>query len=468
MQTFLRAGSRRDGRQHSRASSPRSPPLYLGSDSRPPEFKRFLRQAKMLASKLGIEQVADQLKGKRVLMRVDFNVPLKDGKVADATRVAATIPTIKFAIDHGAKAIILLSHCGRPDGRVQPKYSLKPVVPVLEEHLKKHNLNNKVSFVDDCVGQQAEQAAANAKDGEIILMENLRFHVEEEGKGEDDKGNKIKADAKQVEAFRAGLTKLGDIFINDAFGTAHRAHASMVGVNLPVRAAGLLMKKELDYFSKALEQPQKPFLAILGGAKVKDKIQLIKNLLSKVDLMIIGGGMAFTFKKTLENMKIGNSLFDEDGAKIVDEIMKEAKAKNVEVLLPVDFVCGDKFAADAQTQTCDDKTGVPDGWMGLDVGPKTVELAKAMIMKAKTIVWNGPPGVFEMPAFAKGSTAFAEAVAQATAAGSISIVGGGDTASLVEKVGMASKMSHVSTGGGASLELLEGKELPGVVALSSK
>ncbi|KAL8431434.1 hypothetical protein ACSSS7_005263 [Eimeria intestinalis] len=332
----------------------------------------------MLASKLGIEQVADQLKGKRVLMRVDFNVPLKEGKVADATRVAATIPTIKYALEHGAKSVILLSHCGRPDGRVQPKYSLKPVVSVLEEHLRKHNLNNKVTFVEDCVGSQAEQAAANAKDGEVVLMENLRFHVEEEGKGEDENGNKIKADAKQVEQFRAGLTKLGDIFINDAFGTAHRAHASMVGVNLPVRAAGLLMKKELDYFSKALEQPQKPFLAILGGAKVKDKIQLIKNLLSKVNLMIIGGGMAFTFKKVLSNMKIGNSLFDEDGAKIVEEIMQEAKAKNVEVLLPVDFVCGDKFAADAKTQICDDQSGVPDGHMGLDVGPKTVELAKAV------------------------------------------------------------------------------------------
>ncbi|OEH80596.1 phosphoglycerate kinase [Cyclospora cayetanensis] len=466
------------------------------------------------------------LSGKRVLMRVDFNVPLKEGKVADATRVAATIPTIKFALNHDAKAVILLSHCGRPDGRVQPKYSLKPVVPVLEDYLRKHGLNNKVSFVEDCVGAQAEQAAANAKDGEVLLLENLRFHVEEEGKGEDEGGNKVKADAGRVDEFRAGLTKLGDIFINDAFGTAHRAHASMVGVNLPVRAAGLLMKKELDYFSKALEAPQKPFLAILGGAKVKDKIQLIKNLLNKsvcpclscrltvpfslqrrmggdgkggkrwwkrdargrgggkggevaavqrqrpsalaVELMIIGGGMAFTFKKTLENMKIGNSLFDEDGSKIVEDIMKEAKAKNVEVLLPVDFVCGDKFAADAKTQICDDKTGVPDGWMGLDVGPKTVQLAKEMIMRAKTIVWNGPPGVFEMQAFAKGSTAFADAVAQATAGGAISIVGGGDTASLVEKSGMACKMSHVSTGGGASLELLEGKELPGVAALSSK
>lgn len=422
----------------------------------------------MLASKLGIEQVAEKLKGKRVLMRVDFNVPLKDGKVTDATRVAATIPTIKYALDHGAKNLVLLSHCGRPDGRVQPKYSLKPVAAVLEEHLRKNGLDNRVIFVEDCVGPVAKNAVAGAKDGDILLMENLRFHVEEEGKGEDENGNKVKAGAKEVEAFRQDLTALGDIFINDAFGTAHRAHASMVGVDLPVKAAGLLMKKELEYFSKALEQPKKPFLAILGGAKVKDKIQLIKNLLEKVDMMIIGGGMAFTFKKVLENTKIGNSLFDEEGAKIVGEIMKEAEAKKVKVLLPVDFVCGDRFAADAAVKVCDDSEGVPDGWLGLDVGPKTVEKAKEMIMTAKTIVWNGPPGVFEFPAFSKGSTAFAEAVAAATAAGAVSIVGGGDTASLVEAANIAAKLSHVSTGGGASLELLEGKDLPGVVALSSK
>lgn len=422
----------------------------------------------MLSSKLGIEDLADQLRGKRVVMRVDFNVPMKDGKVEDKTRVAATLPTIKYALAHGAKSVVLLSHCGRPDGRRQQKYSLKPVACVLEDLLKQEHVNNSVLFVEDSVGPKAEAAVASSKEGDILLMENLRFHVEEEGKGEDEHGNKIKADKAAVEKFRADLTKLGDVFINDAFGTAHRAHASMVGVNTPVRAAGLLMKKELEYFSKALEHPQKPFLAILGGAKVKDKIQLIKNLLSKVGMMIIGGGMAFTFKKILENMKIGNSLFDEDGAKIVKDIMAEAKEKGVEVLLPVDFVCGDKFAADAETLCCDDKAGVPDGWMGLDVGPKTVELAKAMIMKAKTIVWNGPPGVFEMPAFAKGSIAFAEAVAAATEKGAISIVGGGDTASLVDKTGMAKRMSHVSTGGGASLELLEGKDLPGVASLSSK
>lgn len=396
-------------------------------------------------------------------MRVDFNVPIQDGKVTDKTRVAGTVPTIKYAFDNGAKCVILMSHCGRPDGRKQQKYTLQPVVPVLKELM-----GRDVTFVEECVGKEVEEKCINAPEGTLILLENLRFHIEEEGSSKDNSGNKIKADANAVKTFRESLSRLGEVFINDAFGTAHRAHSSMVGVNSEIRAAGLLMKKELTYFSKALESPAKPFLAILGGAKVKDKIQLIKNLLERVDMMIVGGGMAYTFKKVMNSMPIGNSLYDEEGAKIVPEILEKAKAKNVQIYLPLDFVCGDKFDKDAQTKECDEAIGIPDGWMGMDCGPKTIEKAKMVIMKAKTIVWNGPQGVFEMEKFAKGSLAFLDAVVEATKNGAISIVGGGDTASLVENAGKSDKMSHVSTGGGASLELLEGKELPGVAALSDK
>ncbi|PFH36313.1 phosphoglycerate kinase PGKI [Besnoitia besnoiti] len=418
----------------------------------------------MLANKLGIQDVGDQLTGKSVLIRVDFNVPMKDGVVTDSTRVKATLPTLQYALSKSPRCIVLLSHAGRPDGRVQPKYSLKPVAKVLHELLP----NRKIVFVEDCVGPTAEEAVKTAKDGEVLLMENVRFHVEEEGKGTDENGNKIKADAAAVEKFKAELTKLGDIYINDAFGTAHRAHASMVGVQVPIRAAGLLMKKELEYFSKALESPEKPFLAILGGAKVKDKIQLIENMLDRVQMMIIAGGMAFTFKKVIDNMEIGKSLYDEDGAKIVPAIMKKAQEKGVQIVLPVDFVCADKFENDANTKICDEKEGIHGEWMGVDCGPKTREKAREVILKAKTLVWNGPPGVFEMPNFAQGSIAFCKAVSEATKQGCITIVGGGDTAALVEKEGYASQVSHVSTGGGASLELLEGKTLPGVAALSSK
>jgi len=281
----------------------------------------------------------------------------------------------------------------------------------------------------------------------------LRFHSEEEA------GDEV---------FAKSLSKLGDIYVNDAFGTAHRAHSSMVGVKLPVRAAGKLLKKELDYFSKALENPPVPFLAILGGAKVKDKIQLIMKLLDKVNMMIIGGGMAYTFKKVLQKMEIGNSLFDADGAEIVPQIMAKAKEKGVEILLPIDFLAADKFDENAETKTVGEKEGIPTGWMGLDCGPLSIKAATKMIMNAKLIVWNGPQGVFEMEAFAGGSIAFLEAVCNATKGGCISIVGGGDTASLVENAGKSTAVSHVSTGGGASLELLEGKELPGVLALSSK
>ncbi|KAF2862758.1 phosphoglycerate kinase [Piedraia hortae CBS 480.64] len=414
-----------------------------------------------LSNKLSIEDV--DLKDKRVLIRVDFNVPLDketNSKITNNQRIVGALPTIKYAIDHGAKAVVLMSHLGRPDGKPNPKYSLKPVA----EELKKL-LGRDVTFCNDCVGPEAEKAVQG---GGVVLLENLRFHPEEEGSSKDASGNKVKADPAKVKEFRQNLTKLGDVYINDAFGTAHRGHSSMVGIDLPQKASGFLMKKELDYFAQALEKPQRPFLAILGGAKVSDKIQLIENLLDKVNSLVICGGMAFTFKKTLENVKIGNSLFDEDGSKKVASLMEKAKKNNVEVTLPCDYITADKFAADAKTGYAEDKDGIPDGWMGLDCGEKSIKLYKEAIDKAKTILWNGPPGVFEMDAFAKGTKATMDAVVEAAQKGKIVIIGGGDTATVAAKYGVEDKLSHVSTGGGASLELLEGKELPGVTALSSK
>jgi phosphoglycerate kinase len=328
-------------------------------------------------------------------------------------------------------------------------------------------LNRDVMFLNESIGPEVEEFCANVPGGSVMLLENLRFHMEEEGGGVVD-GEKVKADKVAVEGFRGSLTKLGEIYINDAFGTAHRAHSSMVGVELPIRAAGLLLEKELQYFSKVVEHPNKPVLAILGGAKIKDKIQLITNLLDKVDLMIIGGGMAYTFLKVTKGLEIGASLFDEQGAKIVPQIIEKAKEKGVELFVSEDFVCADKFAPDAAIREASVETGIPVDWMGLDIGPKTVEKFATAINAAKTIVWNGPQGVFEFPAFAKGSLAVLDLVAAATKRGTVTIVGGGDTASLVEKSGKADEFSHVSTGGGASLELLEGKDLPGVVALSAK
>jgi len=301
----------------------------------------------------------------------------------------------------------------------------------------------------------------------VILLENLRFHVEEEGKGVGPNGEKIKAEKDAIAKFRESLTKLGDVYINDAFGTAHRAHSSMVGVCLEKRAAGLLLNKELKYFAKAVENPERPFLAILGGAKVADKIQLIDNLLKKVNEMIIGGGMAFTFMKVLHQMKIGKSLFDEEGAKIVKDLMDKASKNNVKIHLPTDFIPGSKFGEDAEVgKVVSIAEGIPDGWMGLDVGPETSKQFAEVVARAKTIVWNGPVGVFEFPKFAEGTKRVMDAVVAATARGATTIIGGGDTATACAKFGTEQKVSHVSTGGGASLELLEGKELPGVTALS--
>lgn len=419
--------------------------------------------ANSLSNKVGVEDIANRIPGKRVLVRVDFNVPLKDGKVADATRIKATIPTLEYILAQKPKLVILMSHCGRPDGCRKPEFSLEPCVSVLKELLKRD-----VIFLPDCVGPEVEKGCSSAPEGSVILLENLRFHVEEEGKGVDAAGNKIKADAAATEAFRKSLTALGDIFVNDAFGTAHRAHSSMVGVQLKDRAAGRLLKKELDYFAKVLENPARPFLAILGGAKVQDKIQLIENLLDKVDRMIIGGGMAYTFKSVLEKMDIGDSLYDEAGAKKICDIMERAKARNVEILLPVDFTIADSFSESASTKIVSDKEGIHSPWQGLDCGPESIKAARQVILSSKTICWNGPQGRFEWQPFAKGSLAFLDAVVEATENGAVSIIGGGDTASLVENAGKAHKISHVSTGGGASLELLEGKLLPGVTALSIK
>lgn len=417
-----------------------------------------------LSNKLAITDV--DVKGKRVLIRVDFNVPLDketNSKITNNQRIVGALPTIKYAVDNGAKAVILMSHLGRPDGTPNPKYSLKPVVAELEKLLGK-----PVTFCDDCVGPEVEKTVNGTDNGGVVLLENLRFHAEEEGSSKDKEGKKVKADKADVEKFRKGLTALGDVYINDAFGTAHRAHSSMVGVELPQKASGFLVKKELDYFAQALEKPQRPFLAILGGAKVSDKIQLIENLLDKVDSLIVCGGMAFTFKKTLEDVKIGNSLFDEAGAKKVAELVEKAKKNNVKITLPCDYITADKFAADAETGYAEDKDGIPDGWMGLDCGEKSIKLYKEAIDDAKTILWNGPPGVFEMEKFANGTKATMDAAVQAAQNGKIVIIGGGDTATVAAKYGVEDKLSHVSTGGGASLELLEGKDLPGVSALSSK
>ncbi|XP_040839450.1 phosphoglycerate kinase 2 [Ochotona curzoniae] len=414
-----------------------------------------------LSKKLTLDKV--DVKGKRVIMRVDYNVPMKNKQITSNQRIKASIPSIKYCLDNGAKAVILMSHLGRPDGIPMPeKYSLEPVANELKSLLGKD-----VMFLKDCVGSEVEKACANPAPGSVILLENLRFHVEEEGKGQDASGKKLKAEAHEIEAFRASLSKLGDVYVNDAFGTAHRAHSSMVGVNLPQKASGFLMKKELEYFAKALENPERPFLAILGGAKVADKIQLIKNMLDKVNEMIIGGGMAFTFLKVLHNMEIGASLFDEEGSKIVNDIMAKADKNGVKITFPVDFVTADKFDEKANVGKATVQSGIPSGWMALDCGPESNKKFAQIVAQAKLIVWNGPVGVFEWDSFANGTKALMDEIVKATSKGCITVIGGGDTATCCAKWNTEDKVSHVSTGGGASLELLEGKILPGVEALTN-
>lgn len=390
-----------------------------------------------LSNKLSVKDL--DVAGKRVFIRVDFNVPLDGKTITNNQRIVAALPTIKYVEEHKPKYIVLASHLGRPNGERNDKYSLAPVATELEKLL-----GQKVTFLNDCVGPEVTKAVENAKDGEIFLLENLRYHIEEEGSSKDKDGKKVKADPEAVKKFRQELTSLADVYINDAFGTAHRAHSSMVGLEVPQRAAGFLMSKELEYFAKALENPERPFLAILGGAKVSDKIQLIDNLLDKVDMLIVGGGMAFTFKKILNKMPIGDSLFDEAGAKNVEHLVEKAKKNNVELILPVDFVTADKFDKDAKTSSATDAEGIPDNWMGLDCGPKSVELFQQAVAKAKTIVWNGPPGVFEFEKFANGTKSLLDAAVKSAENGNIVIIGGGDTATVAKKYGVVEKLDRKS------------------------
>ena len=403
-------------------------------------------------SKLSIRDL--DLTNKRVLIRVDFNVPLaEDGlEITDDTRIRETMPTIEYALRRKAK-VILCSHLGRPKGKPNAKMSLRPVVDRLRELLDKViDADENVAFSPDCVGEVAEEMSRNLESGQTLLLENLRFHAEEEANDP---------------AFARKLSALCDIYVNDAFGSAHRAHASTEGIThfVSQSAAGLLMEKELNYMGKALTQPDKPFVAIIGGAKVSDKIKVIGNLLDKVDAIIIGGGMAYTFLKA-KGQDVGKSLVEIDKLDIAKAALAKAAAKGVRFLLPIDHKLADKFAADAKTQIFEGTGAFPAEWMALDIGPKSIELFKHEIGEAHTIVWNGPMGVFEMPAFAAGTMQIAQAVADNASA--ISIVGGGDSVSAVKKSGVAARITHISTGGGASLEFLEGKKLPGVEALTDK
>ena len=386
------------------------------------------------------------LKDKKVLVRVDFNVPLDENlNVTDDIRIVSSLPTIKKIISDGGKAI-LMSHLGRPKGKVNPKYSLKPAAEKLAELLGKN-----VILAPDCIGEEVKKIVNSMKPGDVVLLENLRFHQEEE-----------KNDA----GFAKQLSELGDIYINDAFGSAHRAHASTEGVTKYINqcAAGYLMQKELEYLGGAVSFPKKPYCAILGGAKISGKIDVINNLLDKVDTMLIGGGMAFTFFKA-QGKEIGKSLLEEEKLELAKELLNKVKGMNVRFLLPIDVVVADEFKNDSPSETVS-IDNVASAKMGLDIGPETIKLFKDEIIKSKTIVWNGPMGVFEMPNFAKGTFEIAEALAEATANGAITVVGGGDSSAAISKAGLEDKVSHVSTGGGASLEFLEGKTLPGVAALT--
>jgi phosphoglycerate kinase len=396
-------------------------------------------------SKLSIRDL--DMKGKRVFMRVDFNVPLEGGKVGDDTRIRATLPTIQLAQERGAR-LVLASHLGRPKGKPDPKYSMAPVAARLRELLGK-----PVDFASDCVGAEAEAKSKALGNGGVLLLENVRYHAEEE---------------KNDPEFSKQLAALCDgLFVCDAFGSAHRAHASVVGITKFVKqaAAGLLMEKELAYLGKAISHPDRPFVAVLGGAKVSDKIEVVKNLMKISDAMLIGGAMAYTFLKA-QGKPVGKSLVENDKLDLARELLNEAEARKFRLRLPVDHVLAE--SPDSTATKVTDIAGTPEGWMGLDIGPKTIEDFRKEIAAARTIVWNGPLGMFEKPAFAKGTLEIARAVAAATSKGATSIIGGGDSVAAVEQAGVAAQISHISTGGGASLEFLAGDVLPGVAALTDK
>jgi len=387
------------------------------------------------------------VRGKRVLMRVDFNVPMgKDGTVANDERIRASLPSIRYVLDRGG-SLVLMSHLGRPKGKVDPVFSLAPVA----KHLAGLLPGAAVRFAEDCVGEKAETAAGSLRSGEVLLLENLRFHAEEE---------------KNDRAFAARLASLGEVYVNDAFGTAHRAHASTAGVtaHFPVRAAGLLMEKEIDYLSRLLENPQRPFVAVLGGAKISGKIDVIRNLAGTVDRLLIGGGMCGTFFAA-RGLEIGDSLLEEDRIGMARELLESDGARKM--LLPRDALVADRLEEDAETRVVP-VGGVEKGWRIADIGPETAAAFAAEIGSARTVFWNGPMGVFEMKPFARGTESLARALAEATERGAVTVVGGGDTVRALHEAGVASRVSHVSTGGGASLEFVEGKELPGIAALSDR
>ncbi len=396
-----------------------------------------------MLNKKSVEDI--EVRGKKVLVRCDFNVPLADGKITDETRIDGALPTIKYLIDAGAK-VILCSHMGKPKGEPKPELSLAPVAKALSAKLGKD-----VVFAadDNVVGENAKKAVAEMNDGDVVLLENTRYRAEE---------------TKNIADFSKELASLADVFVNDAFGTAHRAHCSNVGVTeyLDTAACGYLIQKEIEFLGNAVNNPVRPLVAVLGGSKVSSKISVINNLLEKVDTLIIGGGMAYTFMKAL-GKNVGDSLLEADYIDYAKEMMEKAEKKGVKLLIPVDTVVAKEFNNDAESKVAEN--GIDDGWMGLDVGPKTVELFSNALKDAKTVVWNGPMGVFEMPNFAKGTNAIAKVLADIDAT---TIIGGGDSVAAVNQAGLGDKMSHISTGGGASMEFLEGKDLPGIVALNDK